>query len=382
MPFEKVNVSNLSPWQEFLSQKFPGKGAKITPEAFEAAALEHFGPIPIPPGSQIIRQSAGEAEYIDAQGFRHVLRRSLDGRDPNAGQVSDNTDRPAVLPQTGGGQEVLSSLTGGANPLIQQQLSNATATARGQAPTDFYQSQINDLARQLQASPGLLQLDPETAAALQAITARDQGFLKQQFDQQQGTTLAQLFGNRVNQSSIATSALARLLQEQGLVTAQSQADAALRELQTRQFLTGQQQGNRELALRGLQTSAGLSQGQSDSLLALLNQLSGQQTQRDITNANIGLGEKELAERGRQANLAFQLNQQNADLALANARASSGPLTAGLGLAGALLTAPIGGVGGASLLSTGLGSLGSALGIGGSAARRALPSGYYGGGSFG
>src|SRR5262245_28281669 len=91
-------VSNLSPWQDFLSKMFPGKNVQLSPQQFEQAALQFFGPIPIPPGSQIISQSASGAEYIDAEGYRHSIRRSLDGRDPNAGQVQDNTNRPSILP--------------------------------------------------------------------------------------------------------------------------------------------------------------------------------------------------------------------------------------------------------------------------------------------
>src|SRR5262245_49262403 len=98
MPLERVNVSNLSAWQDFLSKKFPGKNAQISPQQLEQAANEFFGPIPIPPGSQIVSQSAGAAEYIDPEGYRHVIRRPLDGRDPNAGVPVDNTDRPNVLP--------------------------------------------------------------------------------------------------------------------------------------------------------------------------------------------------------------------------------------------------------------------------------------------
>src|SRR5262249_59551512 len=101
MPESRVNISNLSPWQEFLRSKFPGKNAKFTTEQFLAAADEFFGPIPIPPGSQIIYQNAGGAEYIDPQGYRHQARRELNGLSPRAGQVQDNTDRPNILPPAG-----------------------------------------------------------------------------------------------------------------------------------------------------------------------------------------------------------------------------------------------------------------------------------------
>jgi hypothetical protein len=110
-------VSNLSAWQQFLSQRFPGKNAQFTQEQFDQAANDFFGPIPIPPGSQIVSQSASGAEYIDAEGYHHSIRRELDGRNPNAGQVQDNTDRPAVLPPSQKQTGLLDSLTGGARSL-------------------------------------------------------------------------------------------------------------------------------------------------------------------------------------------------------------------------------------------------------------------------
>lgn len=379
MGLERVNVSNLSPYQEFLSKKFPGKNAKLTGEQLAQAADEFFGPIPIPPGSTVIYRNGGGAEYIDPEGYRHQVRRQLDGRDPSAGQIQDNTDRPAVLPPAQGQNNLLSQLTGGTQGLAGEQLSNALLQARGETPAALdpgiqqYLDQIAQLSGQLQQNPTLQGLDPQTAAALEAINARDQAFLKEQFENQQAEQLANLFGNRIQQSSIATNALARLLQEQGLVSAQQRADAAQRDLAIRQFLTNQLQGNRQLALQGLQQAAQgklagfqasnqVSQGQTNALLDLLNQLSGQATQRDITAADIGQRNRALAEQARQADLNFQLNQQNADLQLAQVRAASGgPLETALGIAATLATAPIGGLGGASLLSKGLGALGGLFG---------------------
>src|SRR5215831_17011880 len=142
MPESRINVSNLSPFQQFLSGKFPGKGAKFTNEQYLAAADEFFGQIPIPPGSQIIYRNGGGAEYIDPQGYRHQIRREINGLSPNAGQVQDNTDRPNILPPAG--------------PVAQ-------------LPAD-----LANYAKGLTAPVTLAQLDPEAQAALQAITARDQ----------------------------------------------------------------------------------------------------------------------------------------------------------------------------------------------------------------
>src|SRR5262245_13118772 len=287
-------VSNLSGWQQFLSQRFPGKNVTISPQQFEEAANAFFVPIPIPPGAQIISQSAQAAEYIDAEGYRHSIRRSLDGRDPNAGQVQDNTNRPSILPPSQGQQTLQQSITEGFNQLSQQQLRKAQALALGKPPAS------------LQAS--LASLDPATQQALAAITANQQRMAQDQFQQDQGRLLASLFGNRLQQSSIAADAANQLLQGQGLVTSQIGSDAANRELATRQFLTQQGFANRQM-----------SQDQTNSLLSFLNSLTQQGTQRDIAGGQLGLGYDELAQRQLEASRQFELGQQQADTQLAQSR---------------------------------------------------------------
>lgn len=318
MPESRISISNLSPWQEFLSKKFPGKNAKFTNEQFLAAADEFFGPIPIPPGSQIISQNAGGAEYIDPEGYTHRVRRELNGLNPNAGEIQDNTNRPNILPPAG-----------------------AVATL----PAD-----LANYARTLMGPVALAQLDPETAAALEAITSRDQMALQEQFDREQAEQLAALYGNRVNQSSIATNALGDLLQKQGLVKATSQADANARKVAIQQYLT----------------QAG--QQRNSDLLALLQNLAGQQTQRDVAGGQLGLGYRELGERGRQFNKEFELRQQMADLALATARKGSDVFGNALqGLAG-------------SLISYGLGRI-PGLSGGGGGGGGSVTGGYYSGGRY-
>jgi hypothetical protein len=351
-------VSNLSAWQQFLSQKFPGKNASFTPDQLAAAADEFFGTIPIPPGAQVISRSGAGVEYVDADGYRHILRRELDGRSPNAGQVTTNTDRPNIAQTPAQTSGLLNSLTGGARGVVDQQFANALAQARGERPAAFdpgiqgYLDQITALAGQLQARPELAALDPETAAALAAINERDRLALSEQFDTESARNIAQLFGNRTQQSSIATNAVGQMLQKQGLVSAQQQAEAAQRELMLRQFLTGQQQQQRELALQGLlggagaqlqgfQASTGAAQNSTNALLDLLTALSGQQMQRDISSAQIGLGDRELEERRRQANLGFELDQQEADRRLAESNSLFNKIMQGLQVGGSLA----GGIGG-------------------------------------
>lgn len=290
-------VSNLSPYQQAL-QAVVGAGrgaaARLTPDILGRVADQVFGPFPIPPGSQIIFQSADRAEWIDAEGYRHVATRSLDGRDPAAGQIREQTDRPPILPAAQGQNDLLSQLTG------------------GQGVSADFQA-IRDLTARLQQPAQLAALDPETQAALEAITNNTLAQLDQQFKRDQANQLASLFGNRIQSSSIATNALGQLLQNQGLVTSQALSDAATREIGTRQFLTDTGRANLATALQGLLGGAGL---QGD----LLTNLSGQQTQRDIATGGLNLDFARLGESRRQADLGFQLEQQEADRRLAESRA--------------------------------------------------------------
>jgi hypothetical protein len=358
-------VNNLSPYQLFQSQKLPGKGP-FTQAQYDQVANEFFGFLKdqVPPGSQILSESASEIKYITPEGYTEHIRRSIDGRDPNAGMAKVVTSDKPLVPNTsagGGGAAggLLGSLTSRTQSLSEQQLQNLLAQAKGERPAAYdpgisgYLSQIEALSQQLQNPAILASLDPETQAALDAITQNSLAQLNQRFQQDQGTLLADLYGNRINQSSIANNAVGQLLQNQGLVQGQALSDAALRELQTRQYLTDAQRQRQQLALQGLtsaattgiegfkaSTSAG--QAEQNALLDLLKQLSAQQTQRDITSGTLGLGYKELEEQARQANLAFELNQQNADLALSQARS---PLNKAISLLSALGQAA-GGIGGA------------------------------------
>lgn len=332
-------VSNLSPYQQALQSVVgtgKGAGAKLTPEILGRVADQIFGPFPIPPGSQIVFQGPDRAEWVDAEGFRHTATRSLDGRDPSAGQIKEQTDRPPILPPAQGQNDLLSQLSGGVNTVTQQLLSNLAAQAKGERVSALDPGINADLdaaraiAARLQQPTGLAALDPETQAALQAITQNTMAQLKQQFERDQANQLAALFGNRIQSSSIATNALGQLLQNQGLVTSQALSDAATREIGTRQFLTDTNRANLATALSGLlgtagtgiegfRATTGASQAQFNSLSDLLQNLTGQQTQRDIATGGLNLDFAKLLESQRQANQGFQLDQQEADRRLAESR---------------------------------------------------------------
>lgn len=286
-------VSNLSPFQLAIQSavgKGKGAGANLTSDVVGRIADQIFGPAPVPPGSRITYQDAATVKWIDADGYEHTATRSLDGRDPNAGRWRDNTNRPPILPTSQGQQSVVNQLTSPQGVL-----------------SDF--ERIRGLAGQLSQPAALANLDPDTRAALEAITNATLGRLRDQFQQDQSTQLANLFGNRVQSSSIATNALGQLLKQQGLVTSDVLGQAAARELQTRQFLTQTGQQGLQSALQGLIQGSGV---QSD----LLQNLTGQQTQRDVATGGLNLDYQKLLEGIRQANQGFELSQQGADTQLA------------------------------------------------------------------
>jgi hypothetical protein len=266
-------VSNLSPYQLAI-QSVVGKarGAVATPQQLAQIADQTFGPAPVPPGSRIISQDATTVRWIDPEGYEHVATRSLDGRDPNAGRWNlTQTNRPNVLPNRQ--QEGVTQALGAQ---VQQNLTSPLAFA---------------------------QLDPQTLAQLKAISDAEQAANAQINEDQRGQLVAQLYGNRVNQSSIANQAAANFAQRYGLVQQQQQSDAAARLLQLQQFLTN------------------LGSDRNNQLASLYAALSGQGTQRAIAEGGLNLDYAKLNEGARQASQGFELEQQKADMALAEQRSA-------------------------------------------------------------
>ena len=214
----------------------------------------------VPPGAQIVNSTPFKIEYKDAEGYTHTITRA--GAEAVSGQLSKQTDRPNILPNKGQ-QDFISQL----RTRLQQSID----------PTK------------------LAELPPEVAAQLQAISDAENARITQQGNEAQGQLVSQLYGNRVNQSSIANEAAARFAQQLGLVRQQQASDAANRNLQLRQYLT----------------SAGLQQNQD--LASLLATLSGQENQRDIAGAGIGLDQQQLEESIRQFNKNYGLQQVGLEL---------------------------------------------------------------------
>src|SRR5262245_35475951 len=131
-------VSNLSPYQLAIQSAVgKGKGAVADAVTLGRIADQIYGAAPITPGSRIIAQDATSVHWIDPEGYEHTATRSLDGRDPNAGRWMAQTNRPNILPDT------------------QQQ---GVTQALGQQVQQNFTSPL-----------AFAQIDPETAARLQAI---------------------------------------------------------------------------------------------------------------------------------------------------------------------------------------------------------------------
>ncbi len=253
---------------ERLYDQIDTRGHRITPDIFfkspeYARFLDtKYGDLTsqVPPGSQIINSTPFKLEYKDAEGYTHTINRA--GVEAIGGTISRQTDRPPILPQ------------------------------RGQQ--DFI-TQLQSRLQQNLGPLGLAELPPEALARLKAVSDAEQAHNQQTNEEQKGQLIAQLYGNRVNQSSIANQAAANFAQRYGLVQQQQQSDAANRELQLRQYLT----------------SAGLQQNQD--LGSLLANLSGQQNQRDIAGAGLGLDQQRQDELMRQFNKNFGLQQVGLEL---------------------------------------------------------------------
>jgi hypothetical protein len=269
--FPGRDTKTLTPEQYELEKKYDEidtRGHRITPDIFfkspEYAQWlnTRYGDLTsqVPPGSQIVNSTPFKIEYKDAEGYTHTLTRG--GADAISGQLSKQTDRPNILPNKGN------------NDIIAQLQSRL---AQSFDPTK------------------LAELPPEVAAQLQQISDAEKARIGQQGEDERGKLISQLYGNRVNQSSIANDAAARFAQQLGLVNQQQSSDAASRTLGVRQYLT----------------NAGLQQNQD--LGSLLASLSGQQSQRDIAGAGIGLDQQRLDEMMREFNKNYGLGQVGLEL---------------------------------------------------------------------
>lgn len=216
----------------------------------EEATRRILGPISrsaLPQGAEVIGESINELQYRDAQGFVHTLRRDGDATSPTFGQIKTATDRPAVLPLT---QQIP-----GLDPALQAAINAVRGTLSG---------------------GGLAPLGASDEASLSAIDQAERDLITQESTKAQGNLIAGLYARGLNESSLANDAAAAFSQALGIALGQQQSGAAQRKLGLQQFLTQ------------LITGSGLD---------LIGNITGQETQRAGTSAQIGLGREQLEQEG-------------------------------------------------------------------------------------
>lgn len=285
-------MPELNPYQRRI-EEIVGRGNPLTQAALVQALTEFFGPIDesvLPPGATIISRSPDglNIRYRDREGYEHNLTRNTDARNAGTfGDINDQSSRPPVLPATA---------EPGVGALFDRVVSDLTN--RG----------------------GFAELPDDVRAELEAIQAASDAQLQQMFTQGQGQLVANLFGQGTNRSTLAGDAASRLLQGQGLVQQQSNADAAGRRLALQEFLSGQNAN-------------------------LFSNITGQNTQREIAGANVALGRDQLAQQQDQfmETLRFQREQADAQRGSFLRSLLSGAASAGLSFFGGGIPTAVGGI---------------------------------------
>jgi hypothetical protein len=214
----------------------------------------------LPQGATIVSSGLNDLIYKDAQGYTHRIQRDGDATSPNFGQIRElQTDRPAVLP--------LTEQIPGLSPALQ--------------------SAINAVNTRLSGG-GLLPLAASDEQALGAISDNERNLINQEATRAQGELVTQLYGQGINRSTIANQAGADFAQALGIALGNQASNAATRKLDLQKFLTQ------------LVTGGGLD---------LINSITGQETSRAGTSAQVGLGKEQLNQQGEEAARNFMLEWQ-------------------------------------------------------------------------
>jgi hypothetical protein len=356
-------VSNLSPYQSYMSGKFPGKTTAAIDYGQEAENFFKTKPEGLDPASEILERRGGYYKWRDPQGYIHEATIQADGRSPQAGQWTVTTNRPDVLPQSGAGEQDLArSLTQGLQGLNTAYLDNATALARGERPAaydtgaDAYNARLDQSIAALQSPAMLGRLSESDLANLATIDASEKAMLADQQRRAGSDLIASLYGRGVQQSSIANQAAANFSRENQFANLAQAAQTAQRQLDIQKYLSdlGLQSnqaavnailGGQQSAISGFNARNAAAQAQSGQAADLFTTLTGQALQRDLTQAQIDQMRRDLAEKAREFDVNSEFANTQADIAVKQANKSvlggiaSGALSAGLGaLAGPAGTA--------------------------------------------
>ncbi len=211
----------------------------------------------LPQGAAIVSEGLNDLVYKDAQGFTHRVQRNGDATSPDFGRVSEiGTDRPAVLP--------LTDQIPGLDIALQGAISNITSLFDG---------------------GGLAPLSEADNAGLQAISDSERNLISQEAARTQGELVTSLYGQGINQSTIANKRGADFTQALGIALGNQASNAAKRKLDLQRFLTELMTG---------------------SALNLTGSVTGQETQRATAGAGIDLGREQLDQAGTDAARNFML----------------------------------------------------------------------------
>ena len=363
--------------QKELSKKLGKKDYQITPEEYNKAVNEFFGPIPLPEGAVEVSRTPTELIYKGSDGRTYRAFRNTDSNlGIDVGRIETDLSQIPGAPQ---GSLIANQSSAGEQDFakqLQQMISdyfsnnfNSNKSPAEQAGTQPWLDALFKNAQQLGQTPTLAGLDPETRASLQAITDANLAQLNQQFNDQSGSLAAQLFGRGINRSSVAATQAGRLLQGQGLVQQQALSDAAQRELAVRQLLTSL--GQQGLVSAGEQYTSGgnLALGsynannqQLNQGIALLQNLLQQALQRETAGVSLGLEQQQIKNQAKQFDKNYGLAQAQYETAAAQARKAAHRHLIGSILSGIASVAAAPFTGGASLI--GLGGLLGGGGLGG------------------
>lgn len=361
--------------QKELSKKLGKKDYQITPEEYNKAVNEFFGPIPLPEGAVEVSRTPTELIYKGSDGRTYRAFRNTDSNlGIDVGRIETDLSQIPGAPQ---GSLIANQSSAGEQDFakqLQQMVSdyfsnnfNSGKSPAEQAGTQQWLDALFKNAQQLGQTPTLAGLDPETRASLQAITDANLAQLNQQFNDQSGSLAAQLFGRGINRSSVAATQAGRLLQGQGLVQQQALSDAAQRELAVRQLLTSL--GQQGLMSAGEQYTSGgnLALGsynannqQLNQGIALLQNLLQQALQRETAGVSLGLEQQQIKNQANQFDKNYGLAQAQYETAAAQARQAARRQLVGSILSGIASVAAAPFTGGASLIGLG-GLLGGGLG---------------------
>lgn len=353
-----VSIGARTGFEQFIldRQKQLAGGKKnyvITPEEYNKAAVEYFGKIEdkLPPGAKVVQQISPLEVVYELNGKQYRAFRNTDSDlGIDTGRVETKLLSSPIESQSSAGEM----------DLLKQILPNVFKNIEGKGADQSWLDKLMGNADALAGQRGFVALTPEDKALLDTITAAQDAKLNRQFADQQSSLIADLYGKGINRSNLAGQAGQQLVEGQGLVRAQANADAAARELSTLQFLTQALQGNRALAGDQYATGAQLTMGKDNNTLNFVSNLLNQALQREMGGVELQQGQQRIDNQASQFDKEYGLAKTQTELQDLRARQAANAAkwksiiggVAGLGLN--LATAGLGG-GLAGLLGRGGGT---------------------------